>query len=347
MVANSPTDLERLEQELQNGEHKSSSPGYMAGRVGSAIKSTAEAALTVGRLEGSRDLFAVHYTSLETVISMLKSARNGEGYLRMYSASGFNDPNEGKLFTSVAKEISQVLGPHLPDANETAWNPAFVASFILVERSDGEQSQDIDPSNDLLFWRLYGREGTGCSLELSLATVPEGIREVTYGEISTAKSIESIDSALGAVSDLANRVMDIVTDAGLLEEDALDANTIIESQLRKDLKRVRYLYKDLTYRFEKEHRIVETAESVVERGIRPKFHFSGTQGAAVVKKYIEHPSLKLTGATLSSETRITLGPLVPNQVHAKEYIEKLLEEAKIYGPQVQHSKISYRTSIYH
>ena len=347
MIAKSQTELDKLEQEIRNGEHKSSSPGYVAARVESAVKADVGAVLSVGLIETTTEFMAVHYTSLDTVIAMLKAVRNGEGYLRMYSASGFNDPNEGKLFTSVAKEKSQRLPPYLPEEEDADRNPAFVASFIRVEQSDGEQSQTVDPANDLLFWRIYGREGTGCSLQLSLAAASEELREVTYGEIATANSIESIDKGLDAVSDVANRVVGIATDNGLLQEYVPDSSKIIGNQLQVELRKVRFLYKDLTYRFERECRLVETPESVAEKRIRPEFDYSGTRGIAVVKKYIDHPSLKLTADVLRSGTKITLGPLVPNPVHTKEYIERLLEEAQLFGPQVRISEISYRTPFHH
>ena len=347
MLANSQTELEKLEQEIRNGEHKNSSPGYVATRVRSAIKADVGAALSVGLIKPKTDFMAVHYTSLGTVISMLNAARDGTGYLRMYSAIGFNDPNEGKLFTSVAKEKSQILAPCLAEDEDEERNHAFVASFIRIGQSIGEQSQTVDPANALLFWRTYGREGTGCSLQLSLAAVSEEIREVTYGEIATANSIESIDKALGAVSDVANKVVGIATNDGLLQENALNTSNIISNQVQAELKKVRYLYKDLTYGFEQELRLVETPYSVVEKGIRPEFDYSGTQGTAVVKKYIDHPSLKLTANILDSKSKITLGPLVPNPVHTKEYIERLVREAEFYGPLVKISEIPYRMPFHH
>ena len=347
MPSEPPGELEKLEQEIQNGEHRRSSPGYVATRLESAIQADVGAALSVGRMETTSDLLVVHYTSLDTAIAILKAARDGESYLRMYSASGFNDPNEGKLFTSVAKENSQTIAPFLPEDADTDRNPAFVASFIRVDHSNGERLQGIDPSNDLLFWRIYGREGTGCSLQLSLATMPEEIREVTYGEIATTDSIKSIEVALAAVSDDANRVARAAADGGFLQGNALDPSRIIDDQVQPELRKVRYLYKDLTYRFERECRLVETPESVEKKGIRPEFDYSGSQGKAVVKKYIDHPSLRLSGDVLRSETKITLGPLVPNPAHTKEYIERLLQEARFYGPQVRISEISYRTPFHH
>ena len=219
-----------------------------------------------------------------------------------------------------------------------------------VGQSNGERSQTglTLQTNDLLFWRIYGREGTGCSLQLSLASVSEEIKEVRYGEIATANSIKSIDKALHTVSDAASKVIRIATDDGLIQDNAPNTSAIICNQLEADLTKVRYLYKALTYGFEKEWRLVETPESVTEKGMQPKFDYSGTQGTAVVKKYIDHPSLKLTAQILDSKkSQIMLGPLVPNPVHTKEYIETLLQEAGFYGPQVCISDISYRMPFHH
>ena len=347
MLAEPQVELKNLEQELRDGEHKNSSPRYVAARVESAIRADLGAALSVGLIEATTDFIAVHYTSLDAVIAMLKAARDGRGYLRMYSASGFNDPNEGKLFTSVAKEKSQSLAPYLPEDQDADRNPAFVASFIRVEQSDGEQSQTVDPANDLLFWRIYGREGTGCSLRLSLTAVSEEIRDITYGEIATATSIASIDKALVAVFHVAERVVNIGAGNGFLKENAPDSSNIISDQIQAEIKKVRYLYKDLPYRFEKECRLVETPESATDKRIRADFDYSGTQGTSVVKKYIDHPSLKLTTDMLDSKSQIMLGPQVPNPGHTKEYIQRLLQEAAFYGPRVRISKIAYRTPFHH
>ena len=170
----------------------------MAAQVESAIKADVGAALSVGLIETTTDFMAVHYTSLGTVISMLKAACDGTGYLRMYSAIGFNDPNEGKLFTSVAKEKSPILGPCLPEDEDADRNPAFVASFIRVGQSNEEQSQTVDPANDLLYiGALMVAKAPDVHFSCLFDAVFEGIKEVTYGEIATANSIEAIDKALG------------------------------------------------------------------------------------------------------------------------------------------------------
>ena len=82
MLAKSPIELDKLKQELRNGEHKNSSPGYLTARVESGIKADVGAALSIGMIETTTDSMAVHYTSLDAVISMLKAAQDDRGYLR-------------------------------------------------------------------------------------------------------------------------------------------------------------------------------------------------------------------------------------------------------------------------
>ena len=165
--------------------------------------------------------------------------------------------------------------------------------------------------------------------------------------MASANSIDSIDQALDTVSHASNRVVGIATGDDLVQQNILGTEKTVREQLQTELGRVRYLYKDRTYHFEKECRLVETPESAAEKGMRTDFDYSGTQGMAVVKKYINHPSLKLTADVLRSGTRITLGPQVANPVHAKEYIKRLLEDAGFYGPEVLISEIPYRTSFHY
>ena len=54
-----------------DGEHKNSSPRYVAARVESAIRADVGTALSVGLIEATTDFIAVHYTSLDAVIAML------------------------------------------------------------------------------------------------------------------------------------------------------------------------------------------------------------------------------------------------------------------------------------
>ena len=331
------TELEKLEQDIQNGKYRYSSPRFIAMQI--IQEGIRESLLHIGRIETTTDLTLVHYTSLSTVIAMLKAASEEKGYLRMYSAGGFNDPTEGEYFTDLAKKE-----PYLKlflDEKEREEH-AFVASFI--------QATDTDKIEDhFLFWHTYGRQCTGCSLKLKLnpSTVEE-MRKVTYGPDDTTKSIQTIDEKLHQISNMVDKIIQITMNKSLTREDLLLHPKNID-QVRKEIEKTRYLYKRSAYQHEKECRLIETPETVKEKGIETKFDYSvsETEGMEVIKKYIEHPSLKLTDQFLRSGTKITLGPRLPNPVHTKEYIEKLLREAKIFGAKVKFSEIPYRKPFHH
>ena len=340
------TELEKLEQDIQNGKYRYSSPRFIEVQfpllIEQAIRSDIEAALDAGKTEIVQDLMVIHYTSLTAVIAMLKAAAEDKGYLRMYSTSGFNDPTEGKHFADLVAKKSSYLASFLRKEKDEKQDPAFVASFIQAE-----PPQTTDVENDLIFWRAYGREGTGCSLKLQLdSSAAEEMRKVTYRPESTVENIKSIEKKLPHVFDLADRVVQIAMAEGLLHNHTLHSREIVNNQVRKGMEKTKYLYKDLAYQHENECRLVETSETVKEKRIETKFDYSGAQGMEVVKKYIEHPSLKLTDKVLHSKTKITVGPRVPNPADTKEYIEKLLKKVA-FGAEVEISEIPYRKPFHH
>ena len=288
----------------------------------------------------------VHYTSLANVIAMLKPDLDGERYLRMYNAIGFNDPGEGSYFTNLAKANSNLLTAYLLGDDVDA-NPAYIASFIRVDPPDTEMPHTIDSADHLMFWRAYGREGAGCSLTLFFDAKEDEVHNVIYGEGNTVESVKSIAGRLQPlINDAAAVFHAAVAVVGhALSEDEL-ANEL-KSQVSVRLKRLSYLYKSDPFRYENECRFVVTSDTAAERGMTIRFDYSGPAGQEVVKKYVEHPSLKLTGDNFRTGSVITLGPLVPNPQHAKEYLEQLLKEARFHGPQVRLSDIDYRRPFYH
>ena len=130
----------------------------------------------------------VHYTTLETLMSMLGvveapdedyplAAHSQEiveqhdgslGYLRLYDTFSSNDPNEGSFFVSAADNTESFRQSY-----RAVWSlfenrsaaPAYQASVTYVG--------DAAEADKLVFWRTYGKEGAGCALAFPIACFKE------------------------------------------------------------------------------------------------------------------------------------------------------------------------------
>lgn len=352
----SPTGLARIRKEIEQGLHDNSSPRIVARALCQVTEADLDIVLKGEKSQAGTNssLEVVHYTSLSNVIAMLKPDDDGnERYLRMYSTIGFNDPSEGRYFIDLAREKSKFLKELLPEGGVDA-DPAYIASFIRVDSSNSESHHNMDPADHLMFWRAYGREGTGCSLTLFFDDKEDEIHNVVYGKRNTIKNIKSIERELQQLFNVADVAFDAAIARGVIRQDELSDDMQsarrskwlnLQSSIR--LNRSRYLYKSDPFQYETECRFIVTPDTADEKGMAIKFDYSGPPSKEVVKKYVEHPSLKLTDKIFQTGSAITLGPLVPNPQHTKEYLEQLLKNANFYGCQVRCSKIDYRRPFYH
>ena len=87
----------------------------------------------------------------------------------MYDTSHCNDPDEGN---HLVRELSSNDGYRWL-ARESSVGHAYITSFVSGQ--DG-----IDMSDDLVFWRTYGKDGKGCSL--TVAVRADLLRRVFYSE---------------------------------------------------------------------------------------------------------------------------------------------------------------------
>ncbi|MCY4653542.1 MAG: hypothetical protein OXC95_10310 [Dehalococcoidia bacterium] len=129
------------------------------------------------------DNIAVHYTAMNTIISMLDNFdRNHPTFLRMYDSMNLNDPEEGLYF---------VRHLNLPEEyqwlRETSLSHAYIASFIVPDHSDGREAQEDD---DLMYWLAYGSEGKGCSLRISLPN--DRLQRVLYGVEDVERTVAQL-----------------------------------------------------------------------------------------------------------------------------------------------------------
>ena len=114
-----------------------------------------------------------HYTSLDKVVKMLRKSKGEENdYLRLYDSSHFNDPDEGYylLQASGLSESNESI-----NGMEGTKLPSYIASFV-----SNQDKENMNVSDQLVFWRTYGREGKGCSIQFT--NLPEdNLMKVFYG----------------------------------------------------------------------------------------------------------------------------------------------------------------------
>ena len=277
-----------------------------------------------------------HYTSLETIIALLHgyqtSRQQGEeelvkglnhGYksrvMRLYDSAHFNDPDEGLYFRNHLN-----LGEEYPWLESQRTTHAYIASFVLPEDEDGIPKY---LSDELIYWRAYGQDGKGCSLTVH---IPEDrIRRVTYGPARIAEVPERLVPILATISPLIT-----------LEDAYIRAS--LRTAIWQSLGKLEFLYKDEAYKNEREARIVESVSDVDEDRIMFEDSSRPPAGSAL-RHYIEVPGLDAKTIFSSSDSYITLGPLVRARDDVRNSLEVLKRRAGILGPEIKFSKIPYQS----
>ena len=198
--------------------------------------------------EDGKDNFVIHYTSIRTLVSMLEnemknkqnaakdkqeSSNEQNDSLRLYDSVHFNDPDEGDYFfrhLNLPKKYNWLGGKKE--------SHAYIASFII-------NPQKTDMSDNLVFWRTYGKEGEGCSLKLRIPSCK--LREVLYG----ANEVKCTEKTLRLVLDAIYPLVSI--DKPSLREKVREK---LAEAVWKSLATLRYLYKSEAYKYEAECRFV-------------------------------------------------------------------------------------------
>ena len=280
-------------------------------------------------LESRTKVSVIHYTSIATLVSLLQNApkeienastgRNAS--LRLYDSAHFNDPDEGKYFY---RNLKLVNGQELLRTSNA--HHAYIASFI---RPDAKKTER-DASDDLVYWRTYGKEGEGCSLKL---TVP-GCRlwKVRYG----ADEVKCPDRLLKSVWDTLYPLI------GINGQPIIDVQEKLAGIVVRLLEKIQYLFKDKAYQYENECRFV-IPESETDRN-KICFEYGGQCNTPTrIRHYYEDKDLEIE-EILGSGSLITLGPCVPYPENVRYYLETLLQKAELHNTEIKISKIRYRKS---
>jgi len=261
--------------------------------------------------------FVIHYTGVANLISMLQGAieNNGSSSLRLYDSVHLNDPDEGNYFDRYLKHSKN--HDLLPKSKA---HHAYIVSFILPQ-------DEKDMSNNLVFWRAYGKEGKGCSLTVPIRR--NRLRRVHYGEkkvgcsdLLLIKALETLKPLMGS-SDAA---------MGQLKETLINT---IEGYIEQ----FRYLFKSDAYDYEKECRLVVPESDTKPELIRFEYVEEGSD--VRIRHFYENKDLDIRNLLVTGSV-ITLGPRVSYPHNVKYYLETLLGKINLSGPDIRISKIPYR-----
>ena len=193
--------LEKLKVAVKGGREYSEKLGtlpleYVTENVFSALQNVLKYLIEerhkVDKSESEEDNFVIHYTSIAALESMLQNASKGDkkSSLRLYDSVHLNDPDEGNYF---ARNFN--LPKKYDWLGKKDVSHAYIVSFILPNSEE-------DMSNNLVFWRIYGKEGEGCSL---LLRVPRcRLQKVLYGTKKVKRTVKDLRSVLDLLEPFSN-----------------------------------------------------------------------------------------------------------------------------------------------
>ena len=280
-----------------------------------------------------RENFVIHYTSIGTLVSMLQRevknkqdvARDKQNAsLRLYDSVHFNDPDEGNYFFRNLK---------LPKKH--AWlgtkkeSHAYIASFIIPN----DERDERDMSDNLVFWRTYGREGEGCSLKLRIPR--DRLRKVFYGANEVNATWQNLQPVLDVLYPLVS-----IRKRSLKEK----VRKELAEAIWKSLASLRYLYKSEAYEYERECRFVIPELDATDKDKICFEYQDQNNSPPYLRHYYEDDDLKVE-KILTSGSAVTLGPSVPYRSDVSNCLKIMRDRAGLeHRLQIKTSGISYRKS---
>ena len=264
--------------------------------------------------------FLIHYTSLDTLFSMLD--REKPGHLRLYDTIHSNDPTEGTFFRDYLKRSSPSCYSSLPPfiLNHHP-GYAYISSFV---RTNKESERD-----KLVYWLAYGRNGYGCSIAIPYSYFDPGlpILPVQYGKSAVRKTAQRLISFFNHLLPSFQQYFAPGFPAGSLPPQF------------KALSSIPYFHKPKSYSYETECRIfLSPLDHLCDPKYQPRY---SSEEVPTVRHYVEHDPLRLGGIFFTG-TVITLGPSIPKPENIRKAICALLRYHGLSGPNVVFSKIPYR-----
>lgn len=269
----------------------------------------------------------VHYTSWENMLKILDAEEAHGPVFRMYNYEMANDPEEGNIkphkwrkFEDSARDLCR---EHAVEDGETnRKRSTYGCSFS----TNGKGVED-----DLMFWRLYGGDGNGCSLKLGV--VPRHIYRVRYMEKGGSGNEVPDEGDVAARLDYLLENMKKAISRAPREYRARVCISM-KRALEQVLEGYFHLVKSDAYRHEQEWRMISVNPD--EESVR---YAIGEDH--IVRRYIEGEKMN---DLLVSQSKITLGPRVQNVAVARQYVQKRVRQHGIHATVVCISSTKYRRS---
>lgn len=300
--------------------------------------------------ESAKGVRLAHYTDISTILSLLRERGGGEqkeivpeSGLRLYDVHTMNDPHEGNIvrdFISCLPEsvrFAAMYGERLSDRRfnrlpeelrsrereDYFGSDVYIVSFTGNAEADGDKNK-YEIGDNLLHWRLYGRDGIGCSIQFSPRNT-RGLCKVLYGN----------DALFGKIQ---NCIKSCVCFAwGMFEKGKQQFAGDFARNVAFRLKKIAFMCKDQSYLPEKEYRFVIPAV-----GDKPcktsevRYDFQRRPNECV-KKYVYAPDIVGREIIFSRGSKVFVGPRARCKENVCEYLE---HEAKKKGIMSQSARFS-------
>lgn len=268
--------------------------------------------------KGDQYVYVIHYTGISNLVSMLRGALENKkkSSLRLYDSVHFNDPDEGNYFD---RSLSLSKGHNLLKVDKALH--AYITSFVLPHPRK-------DMSDNLVFWRMYGREGTGCSLRLRVPR--KRLQKVLYGVNKVKRTDELLQHSLDTLYPIVNGLGPTMT----------QVREALLTTITGHIESIRYLFKSDAYDYERECRMVVPETKAIRDAICFEYE-DQSDSIGLIRHYYEDEDLEVR-SILATGSAITLGPRVayPDNVHY--YLQSLLRKLGLGGQEFRTSRIPYQ-----
>ena len=275
----------------------------------------------------------VHYTSWEKMLNILEVDEGQDPLFRMYNYEMANDPEEGNIkpqewtkFEQHARDLCRGFGDD--SSSDDIVNGSISnrrrSTYGCSFSTNGKGVED-----DLMFWRLYGGDGNGCSLRLG--TWPKHIYKVRYmGKDDSNNKMLDESEVTGRLDHLLECMKKAISKAP--KECRVSVCQSMKRALDHVLEGYFHLVKSDAYQHEQEWRMISVNPD-------EKFVKYSVGEDRIVRRYIEGEKMK---NLLITGSQITLGPRVSNIEAAKRYVQQKVRKHGMNATMVSISSKNYR-----